>query len=175
MQDAGRGVSRWGWVAAGLGAVVLAAAGCGFGLYDDSSAPQVTSANDGVADAGQWWPFVCPDGDHPSPASAAFDYTASGTCGPGGPFTLSVDGCEMFGDWPALGLSDVQTTQSTSTPNLGGWILTAAAPPDGGVDGGDSWNCAANLAADGGLAFSCSDAVTSATTCQSTLTPAGGS
>jgi len=155
---------------------LVAGAGCGFGTYDDSAAPQLTSATNGVADAGQWWPWVCPDGDNPSPASTPLDYTASGSCGDGGAFTLSVNGCEIFGTWSVLGLSDVQTLQPTSTPNLGGWIVSGtASAADGGVSVGDGgaepWNCEATPTADGGLAFTCSDAISSATTCQSTLIP----
>ncbi len=154
---------------------LVGGAGCGFGTYNDSAAPQVTSATTGVADAGQWWPWVCPDGDNPSPASTPLAYTASGSCGDGGPFTLSVNGCEMFGTWPVLGLSDVQTLQPTSTPGLGGWIVSATpSAADGGVSDGDGgtdvWNCEATPASDGGLTFTCSDVASSATTCQSTLT-----
>jgi hypothetical protein len=159
-------------------ASLVSVVGCGFGAYDDSAAPQVTSATNGIADAGQWWPWVCPDGDNPSQASTPFDYTAAGSCGDGGAFTLSVNGCEIFGTWSILGLSEVQTLQPTSTPNLGGWIVSATpSAADGGASVGDGgaepWNCAATPTADGGLTFTCSDAISSATTCQSTLTPAG--
>jgi hypothetical protein len=154
----------------------VAGAGCGFGTYNDSAAPQVTSATTGVADAGQWWPWACPDGANPSPPSAPLDYTAAGTCGDGGALTLSVNGCEIFGTWSVLGLSDVQTLQPTRTPNLGGWIVSATpSAADGGVslgDGGvETWNCEATPAADGGLTFTCADAVSLATTCLSTLIP----
>jgi hypothetical protein len=156
----------------------FAVAGCGIGRYDDSAAPQVTSATNGVADAGQWWPWVCADGAYPIAASTPLDYTASGSCGDGGAFTLSVNGCEMVGPWSVLGLSDVQTLQPTSTPSLGGWIISATPlAPDGGVSVGDggteTWNCVATpaLAPDGGLTFTCSDATSSATTCQSILAP----
>jgi hypothetical protein len=157
---------------------LIAGAGCGFGTYDDSSAPQLTSSTTGVADAGQWWPFVCPDGDNPSPPSTPLEYTASGSCGDGGPFTLSVNGCEMFGTWSVLGLSNVQTLQPTRTPELGGWIVSATpSTADGGVSVGDggpeTWNCEATPSTDAGLTFICSDATSSATTCQSTLTPVG--
>ena len=153
-----------------------AAAGCGFGRYDDSAAPPVTSATNGIADAGQWWPWVCPDGAYPIATSTPLDYTASGSCGDGGAFMLSVSGCEMLGTWSALGLSEVQTLQPTSTPNLGGWIVSASpSAADGGVSVGDggpeTWNCEATPGTDGVLTFTCSDAVSLATTCQSTLTP----
>ncbi len=163
-----------------LSLVVLAnlvtGTGCGFGSYDDSAAPQITTATNGVADAGPWWPWACPDGDNPSPASTPLDYTASGSCGEGGAFTLSVNGCEMFGTWSVLGLSGVQTLQPTETPSLGGWIVSATpSAADGGVSVGDggaeTWNCEATPTADSGLTFTCSDVVSSATTCQSTLTP----
>jgi len=161
-----------------LVAIANLAAGtrCGFGRYDDSAAPQVTSATTGVPDAGQWWPWVCPDGAYPIAASTPVDYTASGFCGDGGAFALSVNGCEMVGTWSVLGLSDVQTLQPTSTPNLGGWIVSATpSAADGGASAGDggpeTWNCEATPTADGVLTFTCSDALSSATTCQSTLTP----
>ncbi len=156
----------------GIAATVLfSGAGCGFGSYDDTAAPNVASASDGVADAGQWWPFVCPDGIYPIPASTPTSYAATGSCGDGGPFTLSVDGCEIFGSWSALGLSNVQTTQPTSTPNLGGWIVTATEETgDGGVDGGAALTCEATLASVGVLTFSCSAGTPPTTTCQSTLT-----
>ena len=157
-------------------ATFAATAACGFGNYNDSAAPQITSATSGVADAGQWWPWVCPDGASPSRASAPLDYTASGTCGGGGAFTLSVDGCEMFGTWSVLDLSDVQTLQPTSTPGLGGWSVSATpSAADGGAPAGDGgaklWTCEATPTADGRLTFTCSDASSTATTCQSTLTP----
>jgi hypothetical protein len=180
--------ARKGWLGLLSAAIV---AGCGFGLYDGSASPSVLSANDGVADAGQWWPWACalPDGtfSNPSPPSTPQPYVATGSCGPGGPFTLSVDGCEMFADWSVLGLSNVQTTQPTSTPNLGGWILTATegAPgdgdggpgegggdggaDDGGLDGGETLTCTATFASAGILTFSCSAGTPPVTTCQSTL------
>jgi hypothetical protein len=157
----------------GRAAIFMAAlaASCGFGSYDDSANPSVTSANDGVADAGQWWPFVCPDGVYPIPASTPQDYSAAGSCGPGGPLTLSVDGCEMEGNWEVLGLADdsVETLQPTSTPDLGAWILSATgAPGDGGVDLGDGGTCQAVSAGTAGtLSFTCT--VGAATVCQSTL------
>jgi hypothetical protein len=126
----------------------------------------------GNPDPGLYWNWGCPDGGTPFDASTPVDYVASGSCGAGGPFTLSVDGCEMFGSWSALGLSNVQTTEYTSSPGLGGWSITAT---EGAADGGASWNCTAKPAASGELTFTCSDATTSATTCTSTLTPAGGS
>jgi len=115
------------------------------------------------------------------------DYVATGTCGAGGPFSLSVDGCEMFGTWSALGLSNVQTVQYTSSPGLGGWSVNAtgsvgdAGIPEGGVadasvvDGGTSWTCTAKAAKVGDLTLTCSGATSSATTCQSTLKPVTGS
>jgi hypothetical protein len=155
---------------------LVAGVGCGFGRYDDSAAPQITSATSGVPDAGQWWPWVCPDGAYPIPASASIDYTAAGSCGEGGPFALSVNGCEMVGNWSVLGLADVQTLQPTSTPSLGGWIVSGTpSTADGGVsvtDGGvETWNCEATPTADAGLTFTCSDATSMAATCQSTLIP----
>jgi hypothetical protein len=154
----------------------LAVAGCGFGRYDDSAAPAVTSATTGVPDAGQWWPFVCPDGAYPIAASTPLDYTAAGSCGEGGAFALSVDGCEMVGTWTVLGLTGVQTLQPTSTPSLGGWIVSGTpSTPDGGGSVGDGgseiWNCEAVPSTNGLLIFTCSDATSSATTCQSTLAP----
>jgi hypothetical protein len=122
----------------------------------------------GAPDPGQYWGWVCPEGGTPLDASAPIDYVASGSCGAGGAFTLSVDGCEMFGSWSALGLSDVQTTRSASSPGLGGWSVTATG---GDADGGTSWACTATAASGGDLTFTCSDAATSATLCQSTLTP----
>jgi hypothetical protein len=160
-----------GWRGTVALSVVIAAAGCGFGTYDGTAAPNVVSAGDGVADAGQWWPFVCPDGIYPIPSSTPQAYVATGSCGDGGPLTLNVDGCEMFADWSVLGLSDVQTTQPTSTPNLGGWIITATeADADGGVDGGEVWTCEATPASPGALTFACSSGTPPATVCQSTLT-----
>ena len=113
-------------------------AACGFGLYNDSNAPQAVDSNDGVWDAGQWWPWACqlPDGTltNPSPQSTPINYTATGTCGAGA-FALSVDGCEMFGNWDALGLSDVSTTIPSSIPGAGGWEVVADAgyDPDAGT------------------------------------------
>jgi hypothetical protein len=128
----------------------------------------------GNPDPGLYWGWVCPEGGTPLDASAPIDYVASGTCGAGGPFALSVDGCEMFGSWSALGLSNVATVQYTSSPGLGGWSVTATGDvADGGAadGGGVTWNCTASPAANGALTFTCSDATTSATTCQSNLTP----
>lgn len=134
---------------------LTAAAGCGFGRYDDSAAPQVTSATNGIADAGQWWPWVCTDGTYPITAPTPLDYTAAGSCGDGGAFTLSVNGCEMVGTWSVLGLSGVLTLQPTSTPSLGGWVVSGtSSAADGGTSVGDggteTWNCNAMPAADGG-------------------------
>jgi hypothetical protein len=125
----------------------------------------------GTPDPGLYWRWECPEGGTPLDASAPIDYVASGSCGMGGPFVLSVDGCEIFGSWSALGLSNVQTVQYTSSPGLGGWIVTAT---EGSADGGASWVCTANPAAAGALTFACSDATdaaTSSVTCQSALTP----
>jgi hypothetical protein len=136
-------------------------------MYDGTGSPN----------PGLYWGWVCPDGDAPLDASAPIAYVASGSCGEGGPFTLSVDGCEMFGSWSALGLSNVETTQYASSPALGGWSVTATTGgADGGVsDGGAaSSTCTAHPAAGGDLTFTCSAAATSATTCQSTLTPVSG-
>jgi len=133
----------------------------------------------GTPDPGTYWGWVCPDGGTPVDASTPIDYVASGSCGKGGPFTVSVNGCEMFGSWSALGLSDVKTVQYSSSPGLGGWVVTATAGvADGGVPDagkGASWTCTASPAARGDLTFTCSSASTSATTCQSTLTPVSGS
>jgi hypothetical protein len=156
-------------------AALIAGGGCGFGTYDDGATPSVLSASDGVADAGQWWPFVCPDGIYPIPASTPQPYLATGSCGDGGPFTLSVYGCEMFADWSVLGLSDVQTTQPTSTPNLGGWIVSATGAGGGGADAGEAWSCEAISNAAEVLTFTCSAGAPPATACQSTLTPVSGS
>jgi hypothetical protein len=124
----------------------------------------------GTPDPGLYWQWVCPDGGGtPVDASAPIDYVATGTCGPGGPFTVSVDGCEMSGSWSALGLSHVETVTYASSPGLGGWTVTGT----GGVaDGGASWDCTAKRAGAGVLTFACFDASRSSTICQSTLTPA---
>jgi hypothetical protein len=142
-----------------------------------------TLYNDTSPDPGLYWAWVCPDGPDgslPVEASAPIHYVASGSCGKGGPFTVNVDGCEMAGSWSALGLSNVQTVQFASSPSLGGWTITATAAvaADGGAPDagkGASWKCTAKPASNGDLTFTCSDATTSATTCQSTLTPASGS
>ena len=163
-----------------LGAVacgLLFVWGCGFGLYDGSDAPQVVDSNDGIWDAGQWWPWACalPDGafSNPSPASTPIDYTATGTCGDGGAFTLSVDGCEMFGNWDALGLSDVSTNIPSSIPQAGGWEIAATGGLDVG-DGGTNWTCdAAASDANGDLTLTCTAG--DATACESTLTVVTGS
>jgi hypothetical protein len=175
-------LGRWasGAFLAILSAELIANGGCGFGTYDDSAAPQITSANDGVADAGMWWPWVCPDGAEPSPASTPVNYTATGTCGSGGAFSVSVDGCILSGTWTTLGLSDVETTQPTSTPNFGGWIITAnGTEPDGGMDigdGGGAWTCQTSVPnSTGVLTFTCTDNTSNATTCESALIPVGGS
>jgi hypothetical protein len=155
---------------------VAIATGCAFA--DDTGAP----------DPGLYWAWVCPDGGTPVDASAPVDFIAAGSCGKGGPFAVSVNGCEMFGSWSALGLSDVQTAAYVGSPARGGWVVRAApALGDGGAalggfdaavlgDGGAApWTCAATLVQTGGLTFTCSDVTTSMTTCESTLTPASGS
>jgi hypothetical protein len=146
-------------VALGLGSSMLA--GC---RLDDGT---------GAPDPGQYWDWVCPEGGTPLDASAPIDYVASGSCGAGGAFTLSVDGCEMFGSWSALGLSNVQTVQYTSSPGLGGWSVSATGgDADGGAaDGGTSWTCAATAASGGDLMITCSEPTSSTPLCQSTLTP----
>jgi hypothetical protein len=126
----------------------------------------------GNPDPGQYWGWVCPEGGPPLDASTPVEYMASGTCGAGGPFELSVDGCEMLGSWSALGLSNVQTVQYTSTPGRGGWTVTATG---GLADGGASWRCVAKPAGAGNLTFTCSYATTATTICQSTLAPTNGS
>jgi len=166
---AAQGALLWG----GL----LTAQGCGFGQYDDSAAPQVVSSSTGVWDAGQWWPWACqlPDGTltNPSPQSTPINYTATGSCGTGGAFALSVNGCEMFGNWDALGLSDdsVSTTIPSSIPQAGGWEIEA----DAGVigDAGFVWTCDATATdSSGDLTFTCTDGDAG---CQSTLTMVSGS
>lgn len=161
--------------AGALALFFAAAAGCGFGIYDGGSSPQVTNSTTGVPDAGQWWPWVCPDGIYPIPASTPLPYSAQGSCGPGGALLLSVDGCEMIADWSVLGLADVETTQPTSAPNLGGWILTAGGD---GADGGvalDGGTCTATPdVAAGVLDFTCTAGTPPTTVCLSTLTPVGG-
>jgi hypothetical protein len=133
----------------------------------------------GTPDPGQYWGWVCPDGGGtPIEASAPIHYVASGTCGKGGSFSVSVDGCKMFGSWSALGLSNVETVQFTGSPGLGEWTVTATGgvadggAPDAGK--GPSWSCTAKRAAAGDLTFTCHDTTTSATTCESTLTPMSG-
>jgi hypothetical protein len=135
----------------------------------------------GAPDPGMYWGWVCPDGGGtPIEASAPIHYVASGTCGKGGSFSVSVDGCDMFGSWSALGLSNVETVQFASSPGLGGWAVTATGGggvTDGGArdaGNGASWRCTAKAATAGDLTFTCSDATTSATTCQSTLAPSEG-
>jgi hypothetical protein len=154
--------------ALGLGSSILA--GC------------TLDSGDGNPDPGLYWVWACPEGGAPLDASAPIDYMASGSCGAGGPFTLSVDGCEMMGTWSALGLSNVQTVKVASSPGLGGWSVTAtgdvvdAGLADGSVaDGGaSSWTCTAEPTKGGELTFRCLDATTSATTCESTLKPVSG-
>lgn len=129
----------------------------------------------GNPDPGLYWGWVCDGGGTPLDASTPVEYVAIGTCGAGGLFTLSVDGCEMIGTWSAVGLSNVQTSQYTSSPGLGGWSVTAM---EGAEDGGASWNCTATPSAGGALTFTCSseagDAASSVVGCQSTLSPLSG-
>jgi hypothetical protein len=150
---------------------LFCAGGCGFGTYDDSASPSVTGSSTGVPDAGQWWPFVCPDGSNPSPNEPPENYLAAGSCGDGGTLTLDVDGCELFANWDVLGLTAVVTAVPTDTPDLGGWIITAA--PDNSDAG---WTCAAGVPASvgGSFAFTCSTSSPAVTACQSTLTPMSG-
>jgi len=155
---------------------VVAAAGliaqgaCGFGQYDDSAAPQVVASSTGVWDAGQWWPWACalPNGtlSNPSPPSTPINYTAAGSCGAGGAFALSVDGCEMFGNWDALGLADVSTTIPSSIPQAGGWEIEA--------DAGAVWTCDATATdSSGDLTLTCT--ADAGAGCESTLKIMGGS
>jgi hypothetical protein len=134
-------------------------------------------SDSGTPDPGMYWGWACPDsGGVPVDASAPLDYVATGSCGAGGPFAVSVNGCEMFGTWAALGLSDVTTTQYVGSPGLGGWMVAATEDvlDGGGPDAGQgsSLRCtAAQASGAGDLTFTCSDATTSATICRSTLTP----
>jgi hypothetical protein len=161
-----------------FGGGLLTIQGCGFGVYDDSSAPQVVDSNDGVWDAGQWWPWACAlDGGNgatiltnPSLQSTPINYTASGSCGAGGAFALSVNGCEMFGNWDALGLSDVSTTIPSSIPQAGGWEIEA----DAGVigDAGIVWTCDATATdSSGDLTLTCREGDAG---CESTLKMVSG-
>ena len=128
----------------------------------------------GAPDPGMYWGWVCPDGGGtPVDASTSISYVASGSCGKGGRFALSVDGCVILGSWSALGLSNVQTVQYTSSPGLGGWSVSATGgDADGGAaDGGTSWTCAATAASGGDLMITCSEPTSSTPLCQSTLTP----
>jgi hypothetical protein len=154
-------------------AALVACGGCGFGTYNDGAAPQVTSASDGVADAGQWWPWICPDGSDPAEPSVPLSYSASGTCGDGGAFALGVDGCEMVGTWTALGLTDVTTHVSSSIPSAGGWEVVGTGGFDVG-DGGTQWTCEAAELSSGALAFTCTAGIPATSACESTLTPVGG-
>jgi hypothetical protein len=169
------------FVALGMGALLwgglLATGACGFGFYNDSSDPQAVSANDGVWDSGQWWPWACQLPDHtltnPSPQSTPINYSATGSCGAGGAVAVSVDGCVMFGNWDALGLSDVSTTIPSSIPQAGGWELES----DAGIigDAGVLWICDATATdSSGDLTFTCTansadPDVGTTTACTSTL------
>jgi hypothetical protein len=124
----------------------------------------------GNPDPGLYWKWECPEGGTPLDASAPIDYLASGSCGTGGPFTLSVDGCEMLCTRSALGLSNVVTVTYTSSPGAGGWSVAGTG---GLADAGASWSCTANAAAGADLMFVCSNATT--TTCRSTLAPVNAS
>jgi hypothetical protein len=148
--------------------------GCGFGTYNDTSDPRITSSNSGVADAGQWWPFTCPNASPPvSPASSPLNYNTSGTCGTGAPFALSVDGCLMVGDWTVLGLTDVTTNVSSSIPAAGGWEVAGTGDHDVG-DGGTDWTCDTSTDASGVMTFTCSAGEPAVQACESTLTPVSG-
>jgi len=100
-----------------FGGGLLAAQGCGFGQYDDSAAPQVVDSNERGLGRRSVVALACrSDGGTVRPSSQPFaavdaiNYTASGTCGAGGAFALSVDGCEMFGNFDALGLAEFRRT-----------------------------------------------------------------
>ena len=151
-------------------AAALAATACGFGTYDDSAAPPVTTSNSGVADAGMWWPWACTDGTHPSPQSAVFSYVATGSCGAGGAISLSADGCLILANFDALGLSDVNTDTHSSTPNLGGWVVDGTSSADAAT----ALTCQASVpaSANGAITFTCSAGMPPEATCTSTLTPA---
>lgn len=159
---------------------LLATGACGFGTYDGGSEPNVTDSNSGVPDAGQWWPFVCPDGSNPSPDEPSQSYSAAGSCGDGGTLTMNVDGCELLGNWDVLGLADVETTVPTSTPDLGGWTVLATpgvGSGDAGVPAADAgWTCTASVPAAVGapMTFTCSAGDPPTTACTSTLTPVSG-
>jgi hypothetical protein len=162
--------SAWLWL-------ILAstlAVGCGFGTYNDTSDPRITSANSGVADSGQWWPFTCVTGSAPTvPATTPINYATSGSCGDGGPFALSIDGCVMVGDWTVLGLTDVTTTIPSSIPAAGGWEVAGTGGFDVG-DGGMQWTCDSSSDASGVLTFTCTAGEPAVQACQSTLTPVSG-
>ncbi len=149
-----------------LGALV-AASGCGFGTYDGTATPQVTGATDGVPDAGQWWTWTCPNGSNPAPASDPVNYAAAGNCSDGGTLALSVNGCEMEGNWDVLGLSNVSTNVSTSIPGAGGWEVAGI----GGGDGGVARTCDATAAVSGVLTVTCTEADGGVAACTTTLTP----
>jgi len=147
----------------------LGATACGFGTYDDGASPANTSSNSGVADAGPWWPWVCPDGSNPSPASASFNFTASGSCGAGGPFSISVDGCLLSANFEVLGLSQAQTVTHSSTPQLGGWVVSGVSSADQTT----ALTCSSSVPdAAGSITFTCSAGEPPETSCQSTLAPA---
>jgi hypothetical protein len=150
--------------------VLVAAVGCGFGLYDDSGALQVTGANDGVPDAGMWWPWMCPNGSNPTPPTTPTSYAVSGTCSDGGTLTLSANGCDIEGNWAVLSLSAVSTDIPSSLPAAGGWEVSGTrgpAVPDGGVP----CTCDATASSSGALLLTCTVPDGGATECVTTLTP----
>ena len=159
--------------------LVALVSSCGFGSYNDGASPDVTSATSGVPGSGMWWPWTCANGSNPSPASIPRSYTVVGSCGLGGAFALSVDGCEMRGDWTVLGLSEVITNIPSSIPAAGGWEVagtggggrdagTAGTERDGG---GPQWTCDTTALPSGGLNFTCTAGTPATPTCESTLTP----
>jgi hypothetical protein len=164
----------WGLALPRLILLSVLAVGCGFGTYNDTSDPRITSSNSGVPDAGQWWPFACVTGSPPTvPASVPIGYSTSGTCGDGGTFALSVDGCLMVGDWTVLGLTDVTTNVPSSIPAAGGWEVAGTGGFDVG-DGGTQWTCDSSADSSGALTFTCSAGVPPVQACESTLTPVSG-
>jgi hypothetical protein len=149
-------------------AAAHAATACGFGTYDDTAAPPATTSTSGVADAGMWWPWACPDGTNPSPASAEVHFSAAGTCGPGGAFSIGVDGCLLSGNFGALGLAEVDTVTHSGKPQLGGWAVRGTSL----ADGTSALHCEASVrGASGAINFACTHAEPASAFCQSTLTP----
>ena len=152
-------------VATALCGALLLTAGCGFGLYDDTATPQQTSANNGVSGDGQWWPWACANGSMPSAPTTPLAYTATGTCVPGGALSLSVEGCNMVGDWSVFGLTNVTTNISTSIPAAGGWEIAGTGPAAA------AWTCDATVAPSKELTLTCTAGDPAATVCVSTLAP----